>query len=234
MTFLSPVVRKAGTPQDPPILEGAKFDREKILPLALIRQHTKSDDVVRVPDTLLSLYRDAALSAAEQYTGMLFTEQKVITQDASSKRDLTAGHRWKGSFKLRLKYPTSDGILYLYGGKGTPEVHKIVTEPGAAEVVIPINHFALDMTPCCGDPCGRPANAGRMLMYRAGFVCETDIPPQIAMGCLKYIAWQIENPGDEASGRVDQSTSNPQAGRNNASWQSGAIEEWRIVVKDAY
>lgn len=233
MSVLLPTVSKAASPDAPPVLNGTKFDLEKILPFAMIRQHTKTDDVIGVPDSLLGLYRNAAFEAAEKYTGMLFREQRVVVQDASSTRDITKGNRWKDSFTLRLTYPTIDGVLYLYGGKHTPQVQTLHAEPGATSVKVPINHFAIDMTPCCGDPCGRPANMGRKLMYRAGFSCEQDVPACVIMGALKYIAWMLENPGGEALANVNQANVNPQTSRNNASWQSGAIEEWRLCT-DAY
>lgn len=232
MTVLMPTT-KAGKPKQPPQLEGKSFDLDAVLPLSMIRQHCKIDDVVRVPDNLLALYRKSAFGAAEAYTGLLFREIKVVTQSAESKRDLTAGHRWRDSFKLRLDYPTADGILYLYGGKHTLEVITISVPPGSTEVQIPINHYAIDATPCCGDPCGRgPANYGRKLMYRAGLSGEADIPENVILGVLKYIAFLVDNPGGDNPANVNQANVNPQTSANNISWKSGAIEEWRLVTKD--
>lgn len=233
MTFASPIT-KAGQPKQPPHLEGRKFDLEAILPRDLIRQHCKIDDVIRVPNALLDVYRNAAFEAAENYTGLLFREIRVIQQSAANARDLTAGHKWKDSFKLRLDYPTADGLLYLYGGKHTLEVITIRVTPGDTEVRIPINHYALDMTPCCGDPCGKqPANFDRMVMYKAGYSCEQDVPACIVMGVLKYIAFVVENPGGDSLTNPNMSSVNPQTSRNNAAWMSGAIEEWRVCMKDA-
>ena len=231
--LLAPQV-KAGQPKQPPHLEGRRFDLEKILPLGMIRQHCKIDDVIRVPDALLNVYRNAAFAAAENFTGMLFREVRVVQQSAANARDLTAGHRWKDSFKLRLDYPSADGLIYLYGGKTTLEVCTIRVAPGDTEIRVPINHYALDMTPCCGDPCGKkPANFDRMIMYKAGFSCEEDIPACIVMGALKYISYVVENPGGDSQANPNLSGVNPQTSRNNASWQSGAIEEWRVCMKDA-
>lgn len=234
MPVLSPIVRKSGTPQEPPTLEGKTFDQEQMLPLSMIRQHAKMDDVIAVPDQLLAFYRDAAFKAAEAYTGLLLREQRVIYQDASNKRDLTRGNRWRPSFTLKLEYPTVDGLLYLYGGRHTPEVITIRTVPGASKVEVPINHYALDMTQCC-DPCGNarnPANFDRTLMYRAGMLSEHDLPPAIIMGALKYISWQAENPGSDGGRDSGYANTNPQTSGNNAAWKSGAIEEWRLCTRE--
>jgi len=227
---------KAGTPKDPPVLTAKRFEPEAILSLELIRQHTKSDDVIRVPDNLLSLYRDAALQAAESYTGMLLRQQQVVTQDVSRELDILVTRPRRPYYKVRLEYPTVDGVLYLYGGWPMLDVVTIHAEPGDTTVRVPFQHHALDMSPCCRPShCGtpRPANFGVKLMYRAGLTDEQAIPASIRMGALKYIAWAINNPGDEALSGVNQSNVNPQAGRNNAAWQSGAVEEWRLCVRDA-
>lgn len=235
MSVLSPIIRKSATPQEPPALEGKKFDQDQMLSIEMIRQHTKMDDVIAVPDALLSVYRDAAFAAAEAYTGMLFREQRVVYQDASNKRDLTRGARWRPSFTLKLEYPTVDGLLYLYGGRHTPEVITIRTVPGATKVEVPINHYAIDMTQCCAPSCGNgrnPANFDRTLMYRAGMLSEHYLPPAIIMGALKYIAWQAENPGSGDSLSTGFAGTNPQTSGNNAAWKSGAIEEWRLCTRE--
>lgn len=233
---LVPEIKRHNAPEALPHLDGSRFDQEKIIPLSLIRQHTKTDDVPHVTDELLSLYRDAALRAAENYMGILLREQRVINQDVSSKIDITAGHRPRPYYTVSLEYPTVDGVLYLYGGKEHTRVETIKTTPGATKVRVPVNHYFLDMTPCCGDPChgARPTNGGMFLMYRAGLTCEADVPPCVVMGALKYIAWSIGNPGDEPLASVNLANVNPQAGRNNAAWQSGAVEEWRVCMVDAY
>lgn len=234
--LLSPEIKKANAPQPLPHLDGAVFDQEKILSINLIRQHTKTDDVPAVTDELLSLYRNAALEAAERYTGMLLREIRVIQQPVAGKSDITAGARHRMSYTVSLQFPTVDGILYLYGGKQVTGVCTLRTSPGATKVKIPVNHYAIDMTPCCGSPCGdaRPMNSGVELMYRAGVACEDDVPACIKLGALKFIAWSIGNPGDEPLAGVNMANVNPQAGRNNAAWQSGAIEEWRLCMSDAY
>jgi hypothetical protein len=225
--------RKSSDPHPLPVLSDSTNDQEKMLPLALIRQHAKVDDVMTVSDELLSLYRDASLRAAEKYTGRLFREQRVIHQDVSTKRNLADGDRWKRFYKVTLEEPIADGVLYLYGSKHTPGVKTITVPPGSRTVEIPYEHYAIDMSSCCGDPCGNPGNTGRMLMYRAGLTRCEDISPNIVMGCLKYITWIINNPGDKA-GQRNLASNNPETSGNNTAWSSGAIEEWRLVLDDAY
>lgn len=52
-------------------------DLEELLPLALIRTHTKTDDVPHVTDEQLSLYRSASFEAAEKYTGLVYSRAKI-------------------------------------------------------------------------------------------------------------------------------------------------------------
>lgn len=221
-----------------PVLDEKEFDAEAILPISLIREHTKTDDVPHVTDSMLALYRSAALRAAAEYTGMLLSGQKVVRQSVSEKGNTHRAHR-RGWYKVELKYPTVDGVVYLYGGKGGASltVRTLTVDPGATSIRVPVDHYVIDASPCCGDPCKwtDPCNAGMTIMYRAGLSCEQDMPACIVMGALKYIAWQIENPG----AYVDNATRalpgvSPEAGPNNAAWQSGAIEEWRICMRDAY
>ncbi|UPT53285.1 head-to-tail connector complex protein [Synechococcus phage Ssp-JY38] len=231
------VLHKAGQqPSAQPELEARKFDADLILPIQLIRQHTKTDDVPHVTDELLRTYRRSALEAASQYTGLLLTEQRVIKQDASSKHNALRARR-RGYYTVDLEFPTVDGLVYMYGGKSeaTPSVRTIKVAPGATQVRVPVDHYYIDMQPCCGDPCNwkDPCNAGVTLMYRAGLGCEQDIPACIVMGALKYIAWTIENPGDYVDSAMRTLPGmNTETGPNNAAWMSGAIEEWRLCVRD--
>jgi hypothetical protein len=230
---LTPEIQKAGAAAALPHLEAAAFSQEAILPLSLIRQHTKTDDVPHVTDRILELYRNAALAAAEQYTGMLLREQRVIQQPVDQPKHLLPG-QWRSHHTITLDYPTADGLIYLYGGKHAITVVTIQVAPGSTKVKIPVNGYAIDASSCCGpSSCGGSMNYGMSVMYRAGLASESDVPPCVTMGALKYIAWQINNPGDEPLPGVNQANVNPQAGRNNAAWQSGAIEEWRLCSTDA-
>lgn len=229
--MLMPETKKAKS--TPPDLVGAAFNADLIVPAELIWAHTKTDPDT-LPQELLNAYRDSALENAERYTGLLFRGQKVITQDVSDGRDPMRGKRWRKTYKVRLTHPTADGIIYLYGtNKHFPDVRTLSAIPGATVIDVPYDHFAIDMSPCCGEHGGsNPANTGMRIMYRAGYACERDIPACVRIGALKYIAWLVTNPGDGAQQQTGYADTNPQTSGNNASWRSGAIEEWRLCVQD--
>ena len=66
----------------PPITPGElkPLDWSERLSIDMIRQHTKTDDVPAVTDDQLKLYRDAAIEAAEMYTGLLLSCQKSVVE----------------------------------------------------------------------------------------------------------------------------------------------------------
>src|SRR5688572_13974020 len=65
---------------EPYIGDEVLYDLEKLIPISLIREHTKTDDVPAVSDDQLRLYRSASVEAAEQYTGLLLSSSKPITE----------------------------------------------------------------------------------------------------------------------------------------------------------
>jgi hypothetical protein len=211
-----------------PVLAAGPVNLDSLCPLSLIRTHTKTDDVPNVTDDQLRLYRKAAFEAAEQYTGMLFSATKQITEQATT----VMGRRYRSTFKHRMRYPTVDGKVYLYGGDqfGT---HLILVEPGTQTIRIPVanSNFigAVGCTPC------NQVNLGMKITYRAGFGCSDDVPAGIITGCLKYIAWLVSNPGDEimsVRNKVSVVGETVQ-GTNNTAWASGALELWRQYVPGA-
>ncbi len=56
------------------------FSAEKLVPLSMIREHTKTDDVETVSDDLLRFYRTAALQAADQYLGISVTSTRWVSE----------------------------------------------------------------------------------------------------------------------------------------------------------
>lgn len=214
-----------------PVITGLKeFDLEARLPISLIRTHTKTDDVPHVTDEQLRLYRDAAFEAAELYTGLLFRRQRQITEETST--DYSARTLRRGYYTHRLKYPSADGLVYLYGTRNGTRSFNV--EPGERLVRIPVTHWAIDADPCCAPRCSGALNHGQRLMYRAGYSCTDDIPQGIIVGVLKFIAWLITNPGDEIM-TVRNRLAGDSAGiigTNNGAWASGAIEQWRMYVSE--
>lgn len=216
-----------------PALCGCKHDLEKYLSLSLIRTHTKTDDVPHVTDEQLALYRQTAFEVAEKYTGRLLTEIRVMTEPVAAR----ARSRFRPTYKHMLRYASADGKVYLYGS-ATSGTRLLEIMPGSREVVIPVSHCAIDLSSCC-NPCsdGRGVNYGARVTYRAGIDCDRGdgIPAGIIVGILKFIAWMIENPGDEIMTvrNREAGESSGIVGTNNGAWASGAIEQWRIYVDRA-
>lgn len=226
---LQPVLPRENAP---PSLDAKTVDLELLCPLSLIRTHTKTDDVPTVTDAQLELYRASAFEAAEKYTSRIFTQQRPITESVARPRP----RRWRDSYTFRLKHPSSDGRVYLYGSHNGLGQRMIDIGPGNREVTIPVMSGAFDASSCC-DPCrsGNDLNNGWKVLYRAGVSCADDVPRGIIVGVLKFIAWMVENPGDVImTVRNSKNTASTGiTGTNNGAFASGAIEQWRIYVDDA-
>jgi hypothetical protein len=215
-----------------PQLEGKKIDLESLLSLAAIRQHTKIDDVPHVTDEQLTLYRKAAFEVCEKYTGRIFCEHKVIVEDVSTGRS----KRWRPTYKHRLRHASADGVIYLYGSAYGMADRTFNLSPGTQEITIEVMGGAYDAAGCCGGPhSSREVSWGMKVMYRAGIASAADVPAGIILGVLKFIAWCIQNPGDEIMTVRNRENKGEQGiiGTNNGAWASGAIEQWRIFVDDA-
>lgn len=219
-------------PNDPngnmPKLVDVPFSYERILPLHTIRSHAKVDDIPAVTDEMLELYRAAALTAAEQYTGFLLKEKQAFTEMVQIPR-WWSPHRHRPTFKHTLEHPLADPVIYVYGhGQSNPR--KVIGTVGSKIVRLPVLSSGFGDT-CCNPDYSDPA---MRLMYYAGFSCEEDIPPQVALGALKYITHCIENPGDvvkavNEAGRETSGYSTSDAA--NPALASGAIEIWRSVMR---
>lgn len=206
-----------------------ELDLEKVLPLELIRTHTKTDDTPHVTDAQLELYRAAAFEAAEKYTGLLLTHQQIVREPIASE----SRRGFRRVRKHRLKKATVDGRIYMYGG-GLLQAILITVAPGTREVTLPIVQEALDASTCCRPDSLGGENFGMSIMYMAGLENETSIPRILIIGCLKYIAWAVQNPGDVVM-TVKNRTGAGEAGivgTNNGAWASGAIEDWRTIMDD--
>ncbi len=215
----------------PPMVSVA-VDLEKLLPIGVIRTHTKTDDVPHVTDDQLRLYRQAAFEACEKYTGRIFSELRVIQEPIAQRR----GRRWRPFYIHELKHPSFDGIVFIYGSAYGQDDRQLNIGPGGRQLRLEVRAGAIDASSCCGGPCqGDQYNYGMMAMYRAGVDCAAGVPAGILLGCLKFIAWAVTNPGDEIMTvrNREAGESSGIVGTNNAAWASGAIEQWRIYVDDA-
>jgi hypothetical protein len=219
----------------PPPIGGVEtaLDWSGRLSIDMIRQHTKTDDIPGVTDDQLALYRAAAVETAEAYTGRLLSVQRTINEPAQGPPMPRFG---KTFYKLRLRYPVADGIVYLYGGKFGSDNITLRVPVNTRVVTVPVRYGVLDLSNCC-DPCAQNngyVNNGMMVMYKAGFKSAADVPNLIVLGCLQYIAWVIEHPGDEiltVRNRRDARSEGAQ-GTNNVAIASGALESWRLVDED--
>jgi len=205
------------------------YDYETILPLSVIRQHTKTDDVPVVSDEMLVLYRKAALEAAQQYTGLPLSARFRHTQyfdvePFSPQRDHMGGIRPSSMFTLvQLDYPVSDGVV-LYRGVGNYLPERLTVAPNSTKIRVPRNQNIVGYS-CPGHTIGK----GR-LDYTAGFSSEDDIPAAVKLGALKYIAHVIENPGDTpelAYGLQPVTIANP-------AMSSGAVDIWHTVRREFF
>lgn len=220
--------------KEPPFKVGAEvaLDWDVALPLDLIRQHTKTDDIPQVTDEQLKLYRRAAVEAAEKYTGLLLSKQITVTEPIAGPRRPRPG---KMTYKHTLMYPVADGIVYVYGGWTADENRAFRVPKNTRTIHIPIRTGFLDLSNCC-DPCSQHSiNGELMAFYKAGFGCAEEVPATVILGCLQFLAWTVEHPGDEL---LTQRNSLGQRetgafGSNNIALVSGALETWRQVDPEA-
>jgi hypothetical protein len=215
------------------------YDNEAILPLSAIRSLTKTDDVPAVTDFMLDLYRSAALTAAQKYTGLLLTGREVITEDVipplAHKRTWAIQDHETPYFYITLKYPPRGPSLFWYGLKSQAPM-EVRVESGNRRVRLPRTYDRFGINECC-KPCSTNGAALGMVQYEAGFDSEASIPAAIKLGALKYIAHVVENPGDVPM--VDSITGNAQGNgfrmdvANDPAIASGAVNIWRSVVDSA-
>jgi hypothetical protein len=233
LTMVPPRQAADGPPIDPD--NKTAFDWSARLSLDTIRHHTKTDDVPGVTDEQLTLYRAAAIEAAEMYTGMLLAGQKTIIEPVQGPSRPRPG---KYTYKHELRYPTADGMVYLYGGQTAADNRKFMVPPGSRVIQVPIVKDYIDLSCPCA-PCAQPwaLNGGMMAAYKAGFKCADDVPAGIVLGCLQFLAWIVEHPGDELltqRNRKDNSTKiGGVSGSNNIAMVSGALETWRLYDDSA-
>jgi len=207
--------------------ESTDLNWDEYLDIKLIREHTRTDDVPGVTDAQLRLYRAAAVEAAEFYSGMVLSKQQVFSEII----DLPKLRPGKEYFTIKLKRPTSDGILYIYGNGQYPDTVHIT--PNTRKVRLQNRYYAPDMSNCC-DPCAKATN-GLRVMYRAGFSCPERVPPGILLGILQFVAWVVEHPGDEVLAMRNTLSARGGAliGTNNIALISGALESWRQFDPEA-
>jgi hypothetical protein len=219
-----------------PIGEETALDWEARLGIEFIRSHAKIDDVPSVLDEQLRLYRSAAIEAAEQYTGLLLSGQRTVSEAIEGPARLrpNAIH-----YTHRLQFPVADGYVYLYGGTHIADNITFRVPPGARKIKVPVRKDMIDLSNCC-DPCSSAwaVNGGMLASYRAGYKTAHDVPATVILGMLQFITWCIEHPGDELltqRNRVETRAGLAGLqGSNNIAMISGALETWRMIDTEAF
>ena len=219
---------------EPPVAEGreSRFDWTARLSMDMIRQHTKTQDVPGVTDEQLALYRDAAVEAAELYTGLLLTGQRTVVEPIQGPAKVRPGHN---TYRFRLRYPVADGMVHIYGSPWPQDNVGFRVPPGSRTIKVPLRKDVIDLSNCC-DPCAaNHINGGMMAAYRAGFACPDDVPAGVVLGMLQFIAWTVEHPGDEylSVRNAERSGGGAAQGTNNIAMASGALETWRVYDAEA-
>ncbi|TAI61585.1 hypothetical protein [Bradyrhizobium sp. Leo170] len=225
--------RRPNNEPPPEAQQTIEFDWSGRLSLDTIRQHSKTDDVPGVTDEQLRLYRASAIEACERYTGLLLSGQRTVVEPVQGPASARPG---KLTYRYRLQYPVADGIVYLYGSPDPADNRAFRVLPGSRSIDVPIRKDYINLSNCC-DPCATwHLNGGMMIAYKAGYACVDDVPAGIVLGCLQYIAWVIEHPGDELMTQRNriEARSVGVDGSNNVAWVSGALETWRIYDPEAF
>ena len=219
------VAQQAGFEEKGPDFRPRAYDYEAILPMELVREHTKTDDVLSVTDAQLSLYRKAALEAAEAYTGLPLVARRVQTEVVSfPRRERDQFYMDRPNYIVhRATGVFAEPQVYFYGKGVATQVFMVTVGTNTVRLPIPFD-FGIG---CC-NPCGSNSIQAH-IQYVSGFSCESDIPAAIRLGALKYIAHTVENLGDKI-----EKLGGVLTGREaNPALASGAIEIWRSAVPSA-
>lgn len=205
------------------------FDLEDIISIDLIRQHCKLDDAPGVTNDQLVLYRTAAFEAAEQYTSFLLQGVKRIRELVRFPKRV-----WAESFLIprdvrhKLQYMIADEKVFI---EAMNDKRMMIFPVGTREIVVPV--VMSPFANCCNE---NSLDSNTAVTYLAGFRDLKKIPAGVILGCLKFIAWTVANPGDVMMTVRNQQKSNNTSiiGTNNAAWASGALEEWRQYAREEY
>lgn len=199
------------------------FELEEIVSIAMIREHTKTDDVPQVTDGQITMYRSASFEAANMYTGRFWDRNKSVTEPVTTRRK----HKFQHNLSYITKYPVMDGNVLMHGVFGR---FPLQIGEGRRKVKLPISDDLVMLENCCS-PCHTQGNNGNFVTYQTGIRNIDEVPDGVILGILKYTAWSMANPGNEimtVRNRLGISDSGELIGTNNGAWASGAIEIWRM------
>lgn len=221
------------------------LDLEKVLPLSLIKAHCKIDDLPGITDEQIELYREAACEAAEKYTAVRWFRRVKITQEVVSPKYRGLAQAAIARITVELDSTPVDGIVHVYGtadaplfwfdGQTLPAVKQpiyqtIMLPPGATrfEMSNDLMFYSMSGSFNCNERenGGQIRQQGATVTYIAGIKDAKSIPAGVKLGCLKYIAWSIQNPGDEFIPMVIRQVGVTTIS-NDPVVSSGALDEWR-------
>lgn len=208
----------------------SEWTYDDTLSIDIIRAHTKTNAVQTVTDDQLRLYRAAAIEAAEQFTGLIISGQRTIEEFP---RSTNMQDRNRGYFDHRTAYQIAQSTVYYLG---VPSKQRLLrAQVGSNKIRIPVLFDTLTLQDCC-NPCDAAINPGMFIRYKAGYAKCEDIPAGIILGALKYIAWNVKNPGDQIMTVRNKLVSDSAgiAGTNNIGIASGANELWRQYAKGRF
>lgn len=245
---MRPPVRMAHVHIEQPTLEDE--DIEAILPLDLVKVHCKIDDLPGITDDQLSLYRAAALEAAELYTGRKWIRRERVEQAIASPRFRSLAQVAIARLTVELDYLPINGVVNIYGTGTQPlywllgvpmpfmrnnEITTIKLPPGVQSFEMQNDLMFHSSGVSNGNCFGMEDNLnfqqqGIKAVYIAGPPSPEKIPSGLKLGCLKYIAWSIENPGDQFVPMVVRQVGVTTVS-NDPAFSSGAIDEWRRLRK---
>jgi hypothetical protein len=206
------------------IISEKMLDLDKLIPMQMMRDHTKTNDIVQVTDTQLLFYREVAMEQAELYTGRFVHRLVSIAETVETD---TGRMGFRESYQVKLSYTPLGGLVSIGTQGGTR--HRTKVKKDDRVVKVPMFTGEITWNDCCR-PCGGPmGNRGYQAFYDSGYRTEDDVPSTILYGCLKFITWAMANPGDElltVRNRLG-TTETGLIGTNNGAWASGAIEHWQ-------
>ena len=213
------------TPLAADIISEKKMDLEVLIPMELMRDHTKTNDIIQITDEQMRYYREVSLEQAEIYTGR-FVHRLVTIQEEVQNGSGRKGFR--ESYRVKLSYTPLGGRLMLSGPGG----QRVQARTKRDDRIVELQAMTTEISwnDCC-NPCGGGAKTNRdfKAVYESGYRTPEEVPSTIVYGCLKFITWAMANPGDElltVRNRLG-TTETGLIGTNNGAWASGAIEHWQ-------
>lgn len=215
---------------------------EEILSLDLIKIHCKIDDLPGITNEQLELYRQSAFEAAERITGKKWSTRTREEQEIKSPKFRSIAQVAIARISVTLDYEPLRGIVNIYSRSDQPLFWlsgiqlPMQLSSGYATIKLPPHSQSFEMSNNemfmspgnmdCSEREVRFEMVGSKAVYVAGPETPDAIPAGIKLGCLKYIAWSVANPGDQFVPMVVRQVGVTTVS-NDPAYSSGAVDEWR-------